>query len=220
MNAHRLWQLISPALPVGAYSYSQGLEYAVEAGWVSDEQSTQSWIGGIAQQVLGQQELPTLVRIIDAWATDDAPTARHWNSELLARRESRELLDEDLVMGGSLRRLAEGLDLPMPEALCECARPGYLFVYGWLCQHWGISTDDALGGYLWSWLENQVTAAIKLVPLGQTAGQRVLLHLADAIPATVEQARQVADDEIGFTAPGLAVASGLHETQFTRLFRS
>lgn len=221
MNAsHRLWQLISPALPVGAYSYSQGLEYAIEAQWVSDESSAYAWIQGIAQSVLGQQDLPVLARMFAAWRDDDELSVMRWNAELLAFRESRELLDEDLAMGAALRRLATGLELPVPAVAAESSRLSYAAVFSWLCREWRVDLRETLGGFLWSWMENQVTASIKLVPLGQTAGQRMLLRLGDSISDIVEQALSVADEDIGLTAPGLGIASGLHETQFTRLFRS
>ena len=85
---------------------------------------------------------------------------------------------------------------------------------------WNIPFQQAALGYSWGWIENQVAAAIKLVPLGQTSGQRLQLELTELIPSAVNEAMLIRDEEIGASAPAMAIASSLHETQYTRLFRS
>lgn len=214
----RLWQIISPALPVGAYSYSQGMETAVEQAWVKTEQCALGWMEGQLRHMLGALDLPLLLRMHKAWSDDDMPALRFWNSWLLAAREAAELYAEDCQMGGSLRRLLPELGImrtwPAEE---KCS---FALMFALAAAEWGISPIDAACGYAWAWCENQVAAAIKLVPLGQTAGQRSLLALADAIPGVVSRAEQMQDENIGQLSPAFAIACALHETQYTRLFRS
>lgn len=218
-EAQRLWQLISPALPVGGYAYSQGLESAVEAGWVADEGSCLDWVGGLAEQVMPHVDLPLLHRMHRAWRRRDTAAAYAWNRELLAMRESAESLREDRVKGQALARLARDLGCALPPAV-EDAPVSYAAAFSWLSARWNIGAAEAVAGYLWSWCEGQVAAAVKLIPLGQTAGQRLLRELGDAVPARAARALACADDDLGMTAPGWGLAGALHETQHTRLFRS
>lgn len=214
----RLWQLISPALPIGAFAYSQGQEYAVEAGWLNDEDSAREWILSYMENVLAVTEVPVLLRCYRAARARDWPEWQHWNRLLLAMRESAELRDEDLQVGQTLRRVLEGQAVPWPEALREEA--AYAPVFALACAHWDIPEHEAAAGFLWAWCENQVAAAIKLVPLGQTSGQRILSAAVERLPDAVRQASQCSDEDVGMLAPGLAMASALHETQYSRLFRS
>lgn len=219
----RLLHLASPALPVGAFSYSQGLEAAAEAGWVSDRASAQNWIAALLAGPMACLEAPLWLRLHRAWQADDAAAARRWNAYFLASRESAELRAESVQMGYSLLRLLGDLDefagagLDAVRALAEPAMPS---VSAFAAAHWEIAAHEGLVGYLWAWLENQTMAAIKIVPLGQTDGQRILLALGAALPAHVEHALALPDDGLGALAPGLALASSWHETQYTRLFRS
>jgi len=221
-EAQRLWQLISPALPVGGYAYSQGLETAVEAGWVRDEASCLDWVGGLAGQVMPYVDLPLLHRMHRAWRRGDTAAALAWNRELLAMRECAESLREDRIKGQALARLARdlGCALPPPAEAAPGTSLSYAAAFSWLSVCWNIGARDAVAGYLWSWCEGQVAAAVKLIPLGQTAGQRLLCALGDAAPARVARALDCGDDHLGMTAPGLGLAGALHETQHTRLFRS
>jgi len=214
----RLWQLISPTLPVGGYTYSQGLETAVAAGWVGDEATCMHWVGGLAAAVMPRVDLPLLHRMHDAHRRGDTAAAHAWNRELLAMRESAELRHEDISMGRALARLARELDCAMPADGDDA--PSYAAAFAWLASRWGINAEATVAGYLWSWCENQIAAAVKLIPLGQTAGQRLLRELGDAVPAHVAAALNCPDADLGMTAPGLGLASALHETQHTRLFRS
>ncbi|MEQ8514820.1 MAG: urease accessory UreF family protein, partial [Chromatocurvus sp.] len=132
-------------------------------------------------------------------------------------RETSELLLEDEQMGLALWRLLNDLDAP---DLALRSRPGYVSQFARACRVWQITPVDALQGYAWSWLENQVTSATKLVPLGQTAAQRHLLALMPAIADACERAGTLADDDLGASLPGLAMASSAHEQQHARLFRS
>lgn len=216
----RLWQLISPALPVGAYSYSQGLETVVEAGWVRGEQQALAWISGQLRHMLGALDLPVLLRMHQAWLNDDIESVRYWNRWLLAAREAAELRAEDGQMGASLRRLLPELGVDRARAWPETETCGFALMFALAAAEWGISAEDAARGYAWAWCENQVAGAVKLIPLGQTAGQRTLLALAGEIPGIVARAASLDDDAIGQVAPAFAIACALHETQYTRLFRS
>jgi urease accessory protein len=215
----RLLQLASPALPVGAYSYSQGLEAAMEAGIVTDAASAAQWIADVSELCVAAMEAPLFVRLAAAWRRGDVADAARWNELFVASRETAELRAETLQMGYSLRRLLRdlGLDAAPLEALDEVAYPT---AFTFAIAQWRIDASDALAAYLFAWLENQVLAAVKAVPLGQTDGQRMLLELAAGIPACVERAMRLQDDELGNLAPGLAMLSARHETQYTRIFRS
>lgn len=214
----RLWQLISPALPVGAYAYSEGLEYAVHAGWVCDEAQAEAWIGGQLSSTLAALDLPVLFRLLDAWGAEDVERVGYWNGFLLAARESAELRASDAQLGRALIRLLGALEVAdVARAPRECA---FATAFALAGRAWAVPVPEAAAGYLWAWAENQVAAAIKLVPLGQTAGQRLMGTLAGLIPAAVERAGSVDDDDVGAVAPALGIASARHETQYSRLFRS
>ena len=217
----RLLQLASPALPVGAYTYSQGLEWAIDAGIVGDPESAGEWIGGLLGEPLGRFELPLLARLHEAWRRDDRREVERLNGDFLASRESAELRAEAVQMGYSLRRLLGDLDdFALPH--CYAALPEVSFPAGWAlaASVWQIPPGDSLTGYLWSWAENQVLAALKAVPLGQAAGQRILLALGERIPPIVDAALDLPEARWSTFAPGLALASMRHETQYSRLFRS
>jgi urease accessory protein len=216
----RLWQLISPALPVGAYSYSQGLETAVDKGWLRSEQGALDWILGQLRHMPGALDLPVLLRMHKGWSDNDIESLQYWNRWLLAARETAELLAEDCQMGGSLLRLLPALGVGRARAWNADERCSFALMFALASVEWGISARDAAAGYAWAWCENQVAAAVKLIPLGQTAGQRTLLALAGEIPEIAASAASMEDDDIGQVTPAIAIASALHETQYTRLFRS
>ena len=199
MNLARLLQLASPALPVGAYSYSQGLEAAVEAGIVHDAESAERWIGDVFDFSIAPMEGAV---VLETMKGGDL------NEMFLASRETAELRAETVQMGYSLCRLLEELGMEnVPKG--EVAFP---VAFAFAARSWGLPAAEAVQAFLWSWLENQVMAALKAVPLGQTAGQRMLLSLSSRISSPTESL-------VNF-APGLAVLSSNHETQYSRLFRS
>ena len=221
----RLLQLASPALPVGAYTYSQGLEWAVESGVIRDEASAGRWVADLLEHGIGGYEAPLVAALIAAWQADDHAEVARLDADFLASRESAELRAETAQMGFSMRRLLRDLGddslapvLTLVDPLPEVASPT---VWAGIAARWRIDPDAALCAYLWSWAENQVMAAVKLVPLGQTAGQRMLAALSPTLPALASDAIRRADtsDWENFT-PALTLASSLHETQYTRLFRS
>jgi urease accessory protein len=162
-------------------------------------------------------------RLIGAAQHDDWPAFVRWNSWFRASRETAELRAETVQMGSSLVRLALELELLDASArgvlsqLDPVVLPG---AYALAARGFGVSGGSALTAYVWSWLENQVLSAVKLVPLGQVAGQKLLASLGAAIPAVVAASMSLPDDQISTFAPGFAIASACHETQYTRLFRS
>jgi urease accessory protein len=216
----RLLQLCSPALPIGAYAYSQGLEHAVEAKWVHDEESAAAWILGLLEDALPDLDLPVLFRLRAGWADGEQDSVRRWNDFLFASRGSAELRAEDQRLGSALARLLASLDLPEATPWMAEAHVTHLTMFALACARWNIAPADGAAGYLFSWAENQVGAATRLVPLGQTSAQRILSRATALIPAAVAHAESLADDQLGFAAPGHAIASALHETQYSRIFRS
>ena len=216
----RLLQLVSPSLPVGAYSYSQGLEWAVEAGWVDNPDSLGAWLRDQLQSSLQYWDLPLLARLYQACITDDPDSLDAWTRMLLAGRETAELRKEERDRGRALYSLLDKLDVLTPNDRRETIAACQLTGFARAAHRWEIPLEQALTGYAWSWLENSVLAGVKLVPLGQTAGQALLLDLADLLPTVVDTALALEDDELGASAPALAHASAAHESQRTRLFRS
>jgi urease accessory protein len=216
----RLLQLASPALPVGAYSYSQGLERAVEDARVCDEPSASRWIEDALTWSVAAYEAPCMVALMDAAKRSDAVKLAELNAWFLAARESAELRAETVQLGYSLVRLLEQLDgMECACTLLHAVRePSYPCAWACAAVAFHIAKEQALVAYLWAWAENQVLAAIKLVPLGQSAGQRMLLRLGSIVAAQVPCAGET-EAWTNF-APGLALASIAHETQYSRLFRS
>lgn len=219
----RLLQLASPALPVGAYSYSGGLEMAIEDGIVIDAASAERWIGDVLTHSLATYEAPILWRLMQALAQDDRAAFLHWNAVFRAGRETAELRTETLQMGRALKMLLA--DLPFADAgalalLEEAGALTFPAAFAFAAHHMQVAPQAALVGYLWGWLENQVMAALKAAPVGQTAGQRMLAALGSRLPAIADAVSRLDDDELSNFSPGLAIASSRHETQYSRLFRS
>jgi urease accessory protein len=215
----RLLQLVSPALPVGAYAYSQGMEQAVAAGWLKSSDDLEQWISGLLRHCLARMEVPFFKRFYEAWEQSDPHRLNILIEWYLAGRGTSELLDEERHMGQALQRLLGQLEV-LPEDLTKVVTPSFLAFFAGAAQAWQIPTTHGCAGLLWAWVENQVTAAIKLMPLGQTRGQKMLMRAATVISEAVTVGFSLSDEEIGASAPGLVLAGALHETQHTRLFRS
>ncbi|HEY0680777.1 MAG TPA: urease accessory protein UreF [Steroidobacter sp.] len=211
----RLLHLASPALPIGAFHFSQGLEYAVEAGWVRNEAGALAWIGGVARNAIGTLDLPVLLRLHRACRSGDDASLQRWSRFLLASRETEELRAEDRHMGSALARILR--ELGSSE---QRAEPGYAEMFAIASVRWNIPENEALQAYAWTWAENQVLAAVKLVPLGQSAGQRILHSLIPLLEELATQALDIGDEDVGACALVQGLASARHESQYTRLFRS
>ena len=218
----RLMQLSSASLPVGGYSYSQGLEFAVEAGWIGNAEQTFDWCELLFENSIAVVDLPLLIRLADAVKSENRQKFIYWNATVLACRETSELCLTETAMGAALIRLLRQLevDLDYWQTILEGEQISFIAAFALVANYWKINNDGLLVGYCWSWLENQVAAATKLVPLGQTAAQKLLIALGDNTHNIIVQAKMIDDRDIGASLPGLAMASAWHETQYSRLFRS
>ncbi len=213
----RLLHLCSAGLPVGAYAFSHGLEYAIEASWLKSDSDIERWLSMQLRFSLAALDLPILLRLDRALAESDVDAVRYWNALILASRETRELQLTDTATGLALQKL-------MPEfGMHVIAMQGpvsFVTVFAQAARYWQIRSEMAALGFCWSWIENQVNAATKLLPMGQTQAQRMMHTLQGRIPAVIDVAGNVADDDIGVSLPALSLASMHHETQYSRLFRS
>lgn len=222
-NSHSLLALLhlsSPALPVGAFAYSQGLEYALDGGWCKNADQVSDWIEDNLRLGFGQLDLPVYIRIFNAWQNNDRETVSDWNHTLLSFRESKELWLEDTQVGSAYVQWHLGQDPTRAPLVNSIKQPTVVSMNALAASLNKIDLSTALMGFAWSWCENQVTSASKALPLGQTQAQQILQKLIPVIAEVCEQATQIKDDEIGSGLMGLAIASSLHEQQYSRLFRS
>jgi urease accessory protein len=225
----RLLQLASPLLPVGGYSYSEGLESLISQGIIRDRVTLQNWIRQELQ--LGAIRIDTAVmdRAYLAGIESNSSKLQYWNQWLSAARESEELRQQSWQMGGSLAKLVVELtpgiqDLIISivgEASLQENRPcNYAIAFGTIAQYWQIDRQTTITAYLHSWVTNYLGAGIKLIPLGQTAGQQILWALQGEIDVLAQTIPNLADEDLYACSWGLALASMQHETLYSRLFRS
>ncbi len=215
----RLLRLTSSLLPVGAFAYSRGLENAAHAGWVKDGAQVQDWIFGTLAHFFAPLDGALVLRMICA-LQDEAPDEfARLDALLMASRESHELLMED-------RRMAEAMLTLLRDMGVAGAQPGdagcstYTGAYALAVHDLGVTAQSGLHGLLWSVCEAQVAAAIRLGIIGQSDGQRILGKAPDIIANCARVAAETPDDSIGNLSFMLAVGSAMHETQYSRLFRS
>jgi urease accessory protein len=216
----RLLQLASPALPIGAFAYSQGLEQATLLGWVKDEATALHWIAGVVTEVLPRLDLPVLAESYAAWSASDLARVRQLSAFLHACRESAELAAEDRHLGAALARVLHGLGVESAQPWIIDPDATFVTLFSLAAVHFEIPLRSAALGFLFTWLENQVAAATRLIPIGHIAAQRVLSQVLVGLPAAVTRGLSIPVSAAGFLAPGLALASALHETTYSRLFRS
>lgn len=216
----RLMHLISPSLPIGSFTYSQGIEWAVETGWISSAEELQAWLENQLQTGITHLDLPIMKRLYHAVEQQDAESLQYWIDYLNASRETSELLQEEKNRGRALTDLLIHLDVPLATTWKSILSQNQLAAYVVAAKHWHIALEDAAYGYVWSWLENLTLSAVKIIPLGQSQGQKLLHQMTPAIPDATHQGLSIDDIHIGASSPALAIASSRHETQYTRLFRS
>jgi len=216
----QLLRLASPMLPVGAYAYSQGMEWAVEEGTIKDEASALAWIADLLRFNVGTLEAPLWRRLYRAWQERDVDSARRWNERFIAIRETAEFRTETLQMGGALKAVLDSTHEIDTGLLDQIEGPAFPTAFSFAAHGLGVPLREGLTGYLWAWGENQVSAAMKLVPLGQSSGQRILVKLIALLPEIADAAIGMPDEALSNFSPALAIASSRHETQYTRLFRS
>lgn len=214
-------QLASPSLPVGAYSYSEGLEMLVENKTIHDIVSLKNWLESELRYGSIRIDGAVMIRAIQATNLENLEELKKWNSWLSAFRDTQELRAASWQMGRSLLQLLGKLSPPITSLSNTVGYPcNYAIAFGIACGHWQIHTQVALLAYLHSWASNLITAGIKLIPLGQTSGQELLWELQKLLSTTVEEILSLEDDHLSCCSWGLSLASMQHETQYTRLFRS
>lgn len=214
-------QLASPALPVGAYSYSEGLEILIENGTITNIENLNHWLKSELLYGSIRLDVAVMVRGFHAVQLGDLEALKRWNLWLSAARDTEELRAASWQMGRSLMQLLGKLEPKILPVVNAVGYPGnYVIAFAIACAHWDINIQAALLAYVHSWANNLITAGIKLIPLGQTAGQELLLGLQPLLTSTVGEILTIADDDLGCCNWGLSLASMQHETQYTRLFRS
>ena len=215
-----LLQLVSPALPVGAYSYSEGLEALVEQGVIANSVQLQAWLEQELRYGTVRLEAAIMVRAQNSFGSGDLEALATWNAWLSAARETLELRQQSWQMGQSLLKLLVDLQ-PQLESIKAAIDPcNWAVAFGIAAAAWQIDSQAAVMGYLQSWATNLVNAGVKLIPLGQTAGQQLLFGLQGLLIETTQSILGWEDEHLGSGGWGLALASMAHETQYTRLFRS
>jgi urease accessory protein len=221
MNAAALLHLLqfaSPALPIGGYSYSQGLEAALDAGIVHDADTGRAWIARCLDEVVANWDAPLFWRLVKAFEAKDAAAVALWSERFLASRDSAEFRAETVQMGYSLTRLLAELGLADIDGLGP--EVGLPTAFACAVDALGIAHPEALLAMLFAWVENQVLVCVKSVPLGQVAGQRMLLSLRPQIEQAAQRAQTMGDDDMSNWSPGLSILSMRHEVQHGRIYRS
>lgn len=217
----RLLQLASPALPVGAYAYSEGLETLIASGTVADAAALAHWLQWALAVGSIRLDAAVLARVMGAMEAGDAATVAHWNAWLAATRETAELRAQQAQMGLSLASLGRQLVPESTPWLDACGMEvGFAVAFGVLAACWGLAPRLAVLGYLQAWATNLVTVGVKSIPLGQTAGQQLLLALDARLVATCDEVLGWPEEDWAVCGWGPALASMAHETQYSRLYRS
>jgi urease accessory protein len=215
----KLLNLASPALPIGAYAYSQGLEWAIDKGGIDTPDAIQDWIHNVLAESICHTDLPAMKRLYAAFETADIARIHYWNQWLLACRETQELTEEDRATGKALLRLLRQQDI-IAEFLAAENHVSLVTAWSFAAHFWNIPIDYAALGYCWSWVENQIAVACKTMPLAQTPAQNILAKLMPVIRQVVTTGLSLSDNNMGQSLPGWVMASAHHETQYSRLFRS
>ncbi|MES2128485.1 MAG: urease accessory protein UreF [Pseudomonadota bacterium] len=221
MNAAQLLHLLqfaSPALPIGGYSYSQGLEAALEVGLVHDADSARTWIAHHLAEVIARWDAPLLWRLLQAFAADDGAAIVLWSERFLASRDTAEARAETVQMGFSLKGLLA--ELGVADVAPLGSEPALPAAFACACTALAIPAHEALLAMLFGWSENQVLVCVKSVPLGQVAGQRLLLSLRPDLERAALHAMAVSDEDMCNWTPALSMLSMRHEVQHGRIYRS
>jgi urease accessory protein len=228
----RLLHLVSPSLPTGGFAYSQGLEWAIEKGWINDETALEQWLLNVLETGMTHVDIPIFQRLYRAVAHQDLAAFTRAAQWVRACRETKELRNEEEHRGRALAAIIKELGLCHGSTAQSSEKTGHekwqkviassqLAGFAFASAIWQIPVQFAAKGYLWSWLENQVLAAVKIIPLGQSAGQRILARLCPAIDTAAASGLQIKRfEQMGNSLPALSMASSCHEIQYTRLFRS
>jgi urease accessory protein len=213
-------QLSSSLCPIGAFAYSQGLETAIERGWLRNETELTEWLSGMGAHSLSKLDLPLLREAYAAAMAADPARLGLIAERLLASREARELAEQERQLGSTLASVLVNLGVAAAEPFRGHPSASYVVCFAIGAVHFALDLELALTGYCFAWCEQQVSAASRLVPLGHMAAQRALSAVLAEVPRWIEQALALPEAQIGSSTPGLAMSAAWHETQYTRLFRS
>lgn len=219
-----LLQLCNSSLPLGAYSYSEGLETLVEEKQIIDSKSLNKWLVNELQYGSIRVELAIVIRSYNCYFNKDLEGLLYWNNWFSASRETSELRQQSWQMGKSLLRLILSFE-PENQSLSQVIKSfhepcNYAIAFGIITAHWEIKIEDLLLGYIHNWVNNLINVGVKLIPLGQTEGQKLLLNINQEIIKNVNTILSLKDDELSSCSWGLSLASIKHETLYSRLFRS
>jgi len=214
-------QLVSPALPVGAYSYSEGIETLVDRGIIDSKETLENWLKQELFYGTIRLEVAVMLRIYPSISQENLEAITYWNAWLSATRETQELRLQSWQMGRSLLKLLIELQ-PSFDRFSNVldGNCNYAVSFGIAAAHWKIEPEIAAIAYLQSWLSNLISAGVRLIPLGQTAGQQILFNLNKLLPQVTQEILVLKDEELSSCSWGLTLASTIHQTQYTRLFRS
>lgn len=216
----RLLQFLSPVAPVGAYSYSQGLEWAVHKSWVTDEPDFQAWIEGQIATILGEQELPLLIRLYRAVRGLDVDAFAQWANLAFAVRDTAELRQEELDRAAAYFRILQTIDPVNKSWPHACFHRTPLASMAWFAVQHGVDEQALLTAFAHNWLESSLTTGIKIIPLGQSAGQRLLYELSPQLLLAIDKSQSVSDECVGVSLPAMSFASAGHEALYSRVYRS
>lgn len=216
----RLLQLLSPTLPVGSYSYSQGLEWAVEQQWVSTDTEFEQWLNELINGPLAQQDLPMLRKLFYACNEGDVSGFNYWSHMAIALRDTAELRAEERARGDAYLRILAALPDKVDDQYLNGIKRTPLAAIAWAAVQWDIEEQSLLSAYAHNWLEAYIINGVKIIPLGQTQGQILLHSMLPALCSAVDTACDVDDAAIGFSTPAISLASCGHESQYTRIYRS
>jgi urease accessory protein len=216
----RLLQLSSSLCPIGAFAYSQGLETAIERGWVTSEATLADWVGGVGEHSLARLDLPLLSRAHDAARAGDTSRLLSIGERVHASREARELSEQERQLGSSLASVLVNLGVERAAPFRGHEHASYVVSFALGAQSFGVEPEPAMLGFAFAWCEQQVSAASRLVPLGHMAAQRALSAILARVVGWVALSSELEERDIGSVTPGLAISAAWHETQYTRLFRS
>lgn len=220
----RLLQLCNPNLPIGGFSFSQGLESAIEKEWITNPTDLNEWVSTMLFESLGNTDLPLLAQQRNAIQSNDYKQFEKNEQLICATRETSEILMAEQAMGTAMLRLLKNLKginhTEQPLWLTEFNKLSFISSFAIASHYFQLDIDTTLTGYAWTFIDFQIAAAVKLIPLGQTDGQNLLFEIAKKIPDCVTQSQSVQWGCIGQSLPGLAIASSWHEQQYSRLFRS
>lgn len=219
-----LLQLCNSSLPLGAFSYSEGLETLVEKQLINNDNTLKKWL--INELKFGSIRIETaiMLRGFNSFINNDVDNLIYWNNWLSANRETLELRQQSWQMGKSLMRLIKALEpennLIINYSLSLRENCNYAIAFGIVAANWHIRLENAILGYLHNWVNNLINAGIKLIPLGQTKGQKILLEINNYLVNISQEILNLDDDDLVCCSWGLSLASMQHETQYSRLFRS